>query len=151
MSPHGVRLLEHIHGHVSWLATLALLHPAILLRKPRRRALWAAGLATLLCSVGAAIGAVIYGEYRAQIKPLLFAEAPSLGWAFERKEHLGTAVVMLAWTGFAAHVAVGPSPTENGDGGRWARLAHAAYVAAAAAALVAAGLGMAVACQRSFG
>jgi hypothetical protein len=153
----ALRFLEHAHGHIGWLAALALVHPAILLRRPRRRALLVGSIATLLATVAAVMGAVMYPSYRTQIKPVLFAEAPSIGWAFERKEHLATAAVLLAWVGLAAHFAARRTAATRGqpdspadDPPRLARIAHGAYVAAAICALVTASLGIAVACQRSF-
>jgi hypothetical protein len=148
MNVASLRLLEHAHGHIGWLAALALVHPAILLRRPRRRAMLAAGAATALATLAAVMGATMYPAYRTQIKPVLFAEAPAIGWAFERKEHLATAAVLLAWIGLASHYAA--RPTVAGDTARIARVAHGAYVAAALCAVVTATLGIAVACQRSF-
>jgi hypothetical protein len=148
MTFDALRLLEHIHGHVGWLSALALVHPAILLRRTQRRAKLAAAAATILSTLTAAMGAMMYASYRIQIKPLLFAEAPALGWAFERKEHLGTAAVMLAWGGLASHHAA-HSP-KSGHNVRLARVAHVSYVAAAASAVLAATLGVVVASQRTF-
>jgi hypothetical protein len=143
------RVVEHVHGHMGWLASLALVHPAILLRRTKRRALFATAAATVLVTLTAVMGAAMYPEYRTAIKPALFAEAPSLGWAFERKEHLATAAVLLAWAGLFAHLAA-HRPNGRNEAERLARLAHGAYVAAAFSALLAASLGIAVACQRSF-
>jgi hypothetical protein len=107
----------------------------------------AATLATALATLAALLGATMYPAYRTQIKPALFAEAPKVGWAFERKEHLATAAVLLAWVGLASHYAAG---VDAGNTVRLARISHAAYVGAALSALLAASLGIAVACQRSF-
>ena len=106
-----------------------------------------AAIATVLATLAAVMGAAMYPAYRTHIKPALFAEAPAIGWAFERKEHLATAAVLLAWVGLAAHFAARPA---DGDTTRFARIAHGAYVGAAICALVTASLGIAVACQRSF-
>jgi hypothetical protein len=144
MSFASLRLVEHVHGHIGWLAVLALAHPAILLRKPRRRATLAAFAGTLLTTVAAVMGATMYSGYRVRLKPALFAEAPAIAWAFERKEHLATAAMLLAWTGLAAHYA------SRGEPSRLSRLAHRAYVAAALSAGAAATIGVAVACQQSF-
>jgi hypothetical protein len=143
------RILQHVHGHIGWLSALALVHPAVLLRHTGRRATFAVVAATVLVTVTAAMGVVMYPAYRAEIKPALFAEAPSLGWAFERKEHLATAAVLLAWAGLAAHYAA-HSRDGRHDAKRLAKVAHGAYVAAAVSAVVAATLGVAAACQRSF-
>src|SRR5262249_29590388 len=66
------RILEHVHGHVGWLAALALVHPAILLRRSTRRAMFAVVAATVLVTATAVMGAVMYPHYRVQIKPALF-------------------------------------------------------------------------------
>ena len=55
----SMRVLEHVHGHIGWLAALALVHPAILLRRPRCRAMLAAGAATLLATLAALLGATM--------------------------------------------------------------------------------------------
>jgi hypothetical protein len=143
------RIVQHVHGHIGWLAALALVHPAILLRRNGKRAMFAVVAATVLVTMAGVMGAVMYPDYRTQIKPALFAEAPAFGWAFERKEHLATAAVLLAWAGLAAHYAA-HSRDGRSEAKRFARLAHGAYVAAAVSAILAASLGVAVACQRSF-
>jgi hypothetical protein len=139
-------LFEHVHGHLALLATLALIHPAVLLRRPRRRARLATASATVLATVTAALGLALYPTYRSLIKPAIFANSPVIGNAFERKEHLAVAVVVLAWVGLVSHWATGEATSER----PWARVAHVAYVGAAAIAVLTAGLGVAVAVQRSF-
>jgi hypothetical protein len=141
-----VRVLEHLHGHLACLATLALIHPALLLRRPQRRARLAAALATLLATATGALGFVLYPRYRAELKPGIYATSRALGDAFERKEHLAIAVVVLAWIGAVAHFA----SAERGAEQAWARVAHAAYASAALLAVLTAGLGIAVAVTRSF-
>ena len=148
MSDLWVRGLEHIHGHIGWLAAVALAHPAILLRRRRRRALLAAASATGLVTVAAALGATIYPAFRVDIKPRLFAHEPAMAWAFERKEHLAVAALAMAWVGLGAHLAEYRSPA--GVPGRLDRVAFFAYVAATGAALVTATLGVAVATHRTF-
>jgi hypothetical protein len=142
-----LRVLERMHGHLGWLAALALYHPAILLRRPRRRALIAAGAATGLITSTALLGMLLYPSYRMTVKPLLWAQAPLIGGLFERKEHLGMAAVVLAWAGLAAHWAAvrdrfAPAGLE--------RSAWIAYVAAAALATLVASLGIIVAAHLTF-
>ena len=98
-----LRVLEHVHGHIGWLATLALAHPAILLRRPRRPALGAAIAAIALVTAAAICGACFYPDYRTTIKPPLLASAPGIGSLFERKEHLAIASVALSWAGLFLH------------------------------------------------
>ena len=144
-----LRALERVHGHLAWLAVAALLHPALLLRDPRRRARVSVSLATGLVVVAAALGAGIYGEYRARLKQRIFIESPTLGWMFERKEHLAVGVVAFALAGCAAHLGVGLVRVEA-HGLALARLAHRAFVLAFVMALVVATIGVAVASFKSF-
>jgi hypothetical protein len=142
-----LRLAEHIHGHLGWLAAASLVHPAILLRRGRRRALVACTAATVLVTAAGIMGAAIYGSYRSTIKPILFAQAPLLGWAFERKEHMATAAIVLSWAGLAAHWA---NQRQGPEDARTRNIARTAYMASAVLALLSASLGVAVASYRSF-
>lgn len=148
MTPVAARVLEHVHGHLGWLATAALVHPAILLRRAHRRSLLSAASATLIASGAGALGAALYPCYREIIKPVLFAASPRIGWAFERKEHLAIGAIALAWAGLAAHW--GEPRASAGTRLALRRAALVAYTGAAALALVAATLGVVVACARSF-
>lgn len=147
MTLFALRLVEHVHGHLGWLSTLALLHPAVLLRARPRRALLATALATGLVSVTGLLGVCLYPQYRAELKPAIFAASTSMGYAFERKEHLAIAVIVLAWVGLLAHWA---QCRERELGPTLARIAFVAYAGAAALALVSASLGVAVAVCRTF-
>jgi len=150
VSATALRLLEHAHGHLGVLAAAALIHPALMLRRRRRNgALRAAAAATALATLTAAAGALLYPSYRQLVKPALFARWPAVGWAFERKEHLGVATVLMAWAGLAALIAERP----DSDGRSWSRPlrpAHAAYVAAAIGAACAAALGLVAAAHATF-
>lgn len=143
MSLDPVRLLAHVHGHLGWLVVAALSHPAVLLRKVGRRAPLATTLATATTLVTAVIGAAIYPRYREVIKPTLFVEHPSLGWAFERKEHLAVFAAVFALSGWIAHRAADARP-------ELAPLAQRAYVVALGCSVVAATIGVLVAAARSF-
>jgi hypothetical protein len=142
----ALRALEHVHGHLAWLSTLALYHPAILLRKPRRRAVGAASAATALVTVTAAMGALLYPAYRRTLKPAIFAATPIVGNLFERKEHLGVAVVLLAWTGLLVHL----NAREERLDFRAPRVAFIAYAGAAVLATVTAAMGLGVAVTATF-
>jgi hypothetical protein len=143
----GLRLAEHIHGHLGWLSTFALFHPAVLLRSRPRRALFAAAVATGLVTLTGMIGVGLYPAYRTLLKPSIFAAAPAVGNAFERKEHLAMAVVALAWIGLLAHWA---QCRDLGLAPRLSRIAFVAYAGAATLATLSAVLGVVVAVQRSF-
>ena len=147
MTAFELRLFEHIHGHLGWLSTLALFHPAVLLRTRARRALLAAGLATGLVTLTGLLGASLYPAYRVLVKPVIFAASPAIGNAFERKEHLAIAVVVLAWIGLVTHWA---QCRELRLARPLSRVAFVAYAGAAALATVSAVLGLTVATQGSF-
>jgi hypothetical protein len=144
-----LRVLERVHGHLGWLGVAALLHPAILLRNPRRRAPLAVILTVATLAVTAVIGASIYPEYRSRLKQHIFIEAPRLGWLFERKEHLAVGALAFALAGGIAHLAA-PRFADENVRATLARLAHRAFVIAFALALVVASFGVAVATYKSF-
>jgi hypothetical protein len=149
MTAFLLRVLERIHGHLGWLSVAALLHPAILLRNPRRRARLAVSLTTLVVVATALLGANIYPEYRARIKQHIFIEAPRIGWLFERKEHLAVGAVAMALVGCVAHLSL-PVFADEGMKRTVARLSHRAFVASFVLALLVAVLGVAVASYKSF-
>jgi hypothetical protein len=145
----ALRVLEHVHGHLGWLAAAALLHPAILLRSPRRRAHLSVALATGFVTLVGALGAYLYGPYRDLVKQKLFIEAPQVGLLFERKEHLAFGAIMLAWAGAAAYFAAART---NDESLRLPlrRFAFRAFVFSCALTAIVAGLGIAVAVVRTF-
>jgi hypothetical protein len=144
-----LRVLERIHGHLAWLSVAALLHPAVLLANPKRRARLAVTLTTLGLVATAVLGVNIYPEYRDRLKQHVFIEAPRLGWMFERKEHLAVGALGLAVAGCIAHLSL-PVFTEQETRTVVARLAHRAFVASFVIALATAVLGVAVASFKSF-
>jgi hypothetical protein len=144
-----LRLLEHIHGHLGWLVVAALLHPAILLRNPKRRARLSVVLCVAMLAATAAIGAYIYPEYRSRIKQHIFIEQPQIGWLFERKEHLAVGALAFALAGCIAHL-LAPRFADEGLRRQVALLAHRAFVVALLLAVVVASLGLAVATYRTF-
>ncbi len=149
MSLFVLRLIERLHGHLGWLAAIALLHPAILLRRPLRRAPLSALLATALVTLTLAGGMWIYPAYRSQVKQGLFQQSPGLGWFFERKEHLAFGALLLAWSGLLAHLGQ-PRVADREVRLLMGKLAHRSFVGAAALAVVVAVLGTLVAAKRSF-
>ncbi len=147
MSSEALRLAEHIHGHAGWLAAALLCHPAWVLRKPKRKADLAVGLSTGGVTLVFAIGALLYKDYREKVKTPIFQHAPSVGYLFERKEHLAFGALLLAWAGAIAYLAARPAPEKRPQ---IRRIAHRAFVASAALALATAALGTAVASYRTF-
>jgi hypothetical protein len=143
-----LKLAEHIHGHLGWLAAATLIHPAIVLRSRSRRAHLAVGLSTAFVTVAAGIGAWLYVAYRSQLKQGIFMHAPPVGLLFERKEHLAFGAVMLAWAGAAAYfAAIRATPTTRD---RLRTIAFQSFCASAALAVLVAVLGTVVAVYRTF-
>ena len=143
-----LRLVEHVHGHLGWLAAAVLVHPAVLLRHKTRRAHAAVGSAAALVTLAAALGAWLYVGYREHLKQRLFLESRSLGLLFERKEHLAFGAVLLAWAGAAAYFA---SARAHGVTREHLRtIAYRAFSLSATLAVVVAVLGTTVAVYLSF-
>jgi hypothetical protein len=142
-----LRLLESIHGHFGILAAVALIHPAILLRKGRplsRGMKWSVGLTTLLVIIAFGLGLFIYGDYREIVKRPLLLEHFDVGMLFETKEHLAWGVLCLALgAGSAAFLA----PREAT---RLRQIAAVFYALAASLCLATAGLGTYIAAVQSF-
>jgi hypothetical protein len=143
-----LKLAEHVHGHLGWLAAATLAHPAIVLRSRTRRAHLAVGLSTSMVTVAAAIGMWLYVAYRERLKQGIFLRAPSIGLLFERKEHLAFGAVVLAWAGAAAYVAAMRATDATRPLLR--TIAFRAFCGAAALALLVAVLGTVVAVYRTF-
>lgn len=144
----ATRLMEHVHGHLGWLAAATLVHPAIVLRSRTRRAHYAVGLSTVFVTVAAGIGVLLYAPYRERLKQGIFMHAAPIGLLFERKEHLAVGAVLLAWAGAAAYFAA-PSaaePTRH----HLRTIAFRAFCASALLAILVAILGTIVAVYRTF-
>jgi formate hydrogenlyase subunit 3/multisubunit Na+/H+ antiporter MnhD subunit len=144
----SLRILEHIHGHIGWLATIVLVHPALVLRRRGRRADWAIAFAALFPTVVGGLGAFLYGPYREQLKPAIFQRAPEIGLMFERKEHLAFATIALAWMGAAAYF--GSWRVQGMARERLHALSHRTFVVAAILAIAVASIGTWVASYRTF-
>ncbi len=143
-----LRVAEHVHGHLGWLAAAALAHPALLLRSTARRAHLSVALAAFVATLAGALGMALYPAYREQLKPSIFAGSPALGFAFERKEHLAFGAIVLAWAGALTYA--GALVASGGVGQRLRKASHACFVAAAVFAVATAALGTCVATYRTF-
>jgi len=141
------RMFAHIHGHAGWLAAAALLHPALLLRRADRRAHLSVSLATAFVTLAAGGGVLIYPAYSTRLRQAIFLGAPSVGWLFERKEHLAFGVVFLAWAGALSYAAAWRADADLRAPLRV--FAWRAFAAAAALAIVVATIGTYVATYRS--
>jgi len=130
-------------------AAIALVHPAILLRRHDRRAHLSVALAVTLATLAGALGASLYPSYRERLRQPIFAQAPGMGYLFERKEHLAFGAVLLAWAGAIAYVAaIRYAEVAGRDALR--KAAHWAFVASAVLTVVTALLGTIVASYRTF-
>jgi hypothetical protein len=143
-----LRVQEHVHGHVGWLAALALIHPAVLLRRTKRKAHLSVVLATSVATLTGALGVAMYGDYRDKLRQHLFEQSPTMGYLFERKEHLAFAAIFLAWAGTLAYF--GATRLEGQPREYLRRAAHWSFVAAAALCVVTAVLGTMVAAFKTF-
>jgi hypothetical protein len=142
------RLLEHVHGHIGWLAAIALVHPAIVLRRPQRRAHLAVGLAAGVATLAGVLGVVLYGDYREKLRQSMFQHAPTFGYLFERKEHLAFGAIVLTWAGTLAYLAA--MKTEGDTRLRLRKTAFWAFVGSAAMTVVTAAFGTVIATYKSF-
>jgi len=143
------RVGEHLHGHVGWLAAIALVHPAVLLRRRERRAHLSVALAVTLATVAGAIGASLYPAYRERLRQPLFVQVPSVGYLFERKEHLAFGAILLAWVGALSYAAAfACAGVAERDALR--KAAHWSFVASALLGVATAILGTIVASYRTF-
>lgn len=143
-----VRIQEHVHGHIGWLAAIALIHPAIVLRRTKRRAHLAVGLSVGMVTLAGGLGVSMYADYRDRLRQSIFQHAPAIGFLFERKEHLAFGAFLLAWAGAGAYLAA--MKLEGDTRERLRRAAHWSFVAAAAMALVTAVLGTVIASYKTF-
>lgn len=142
-----LRLLESIHGHLGILAAVALLHPAILLRKGRalsRGLWWSVVLTTALVTFAFATGIALYDDYRTVVKRDLFLEDPTAGLLFETKEHIAWAVLVLT-LGAGALTALAPTESKH-----MRKSAALMYAVAAGVCIVTVALGTYVAAVRGF-
>lgn len=144
-----LRLAEHAHGHVGWLAAALLVHPAIVLRDRRRRAHLAVVLSSAFVTVASAVGAWIYVAYRDQLRQAIFVSSPAVGLLMERKEHLAFASLVLAWAGTAAYFGA-PRAKEGPVRESLRTIAFRAFACSAALAVVVAVLGTIVAVEKTF-
>lgn len=144
-----LRAIEHVHGHLGWLSAAALVHPAWILRRPRRKISAATVASTLLVSLPMLSALLIYPAYRATLKQGVFVRTPTVGWMFERKEHLAIGAMALAWAGLVLHVAAVRAAGDETRVGL-SRGAHVSFVAAALLTWVVAVLGTWVASVAPF-
>jgi len=104
MSAESLHMIQSLHAITAWVATAALLAmPWALTRGwSHRRLMLGLGAGALVCvTLTGALGLLLEGPYRSRLKQRLFAEAPTMGWLFERKEHFAFGAILLVWSGLA--------------------------------------------------
>jgi hypothetical protein len=143
-----LRIEEHLHGHLGWLAAIALVHPAVLLRRTKRKAPLSVGLAVAVVTLAGALGAHMYPDYRDKLRQSIFQHARAIGYLFESKEHLAFGAILLAWAGAIAYF--GATRVDGNVRESLRKAAHVAFVAAAALAVVTAALGTIIAAYKTF-
>jgi hypothetical protein len=147
VSAQALHLLAQVHLVLGWVSVGALLLPAVLLFRARRRFAKIALASTIVATMAGACGAVLYGWYTPLLKRAVYVASVKHGLAMERKEHLAILALALAWAGALVHLV--ERRDEEVTLSR-ARFAHGAYVASAILALTVALLGNAVASIRAF-
>jgi hypothetical protein len=148
-APDLARVAEHLHGHLGWLAAIALVHPAVFLRGRERPAHLSVTLSVVLATLAGALGASLYPAYREKLRQVLFVQSPGVGYLFERKEHLAFGAVVLAWVG-ALSYAASFEQTDVGIRNAMRKAAHWSFVASALLSMATALLGTIVASYRTF-
>jgi hypothetical protein len=143
-----MRLAERVHGHLGWLAAIALVHPAILLRNNKRKAHLSVAFAVGTITTVFTVGCLIYGAYRDTLRQHIFQEGAPIGYLFERKEHLAWGALLLAWAGGFAYVAAMRAEGRTRESLR--RASHWAFVIACLLALVTASLGIVISAFKTF-
>jgi adenylosuccinate lyase len=107
VSLEALQALARLHGVAAWLATVTLIAAAWAQASGRARRLTVAlgaAAATLALAAGG-LGFALHDGYRARIRQKLFLQSATLGWLFERKQHLAFAAVLLAVAAAAITIA----------------------------------------------
>lgn len=142
MSPATLHLVARAHAVAAWVATAALVVAIPLQIRARRGrvalAIGAAAAIAITITLAGTLGVLLEATYRAKIRQRLFVHSPTLGWLFERKEHLAFGAIVLAWATLSTMVAAQLSrdPARAADLRAAARLAAIASAGLALAASV---------------
>lgn len=98
----GLRALSQVHAAVAWAAVVALGAAIVGVGWRIRRAWIGAAIAGALGAGAFATGAMLHLPFQGKLRQKLFLMSSSLGWLFERKEHVAFgAVALLACAGCA--------------------------------------------------
>ena len=92
----ALRSIARLHAWVAWLATAALAIAAVAHARGRRGATAVGAIAAVLVLATSALGLAMHDGYRARLRQKLFLASMTLGWLFERKQHLAFGAALLA-------------------------------------------------------
>lgn len=134
-----LRALAKVHAITAWIATVALIAAAWAHASERaRRLATAIGLAaTTLALAAGGLGFALHDGYRARLRQRLFLRSATLGWLFERKQHLAFAALLLAVAAAAITIARRRMEARPGAEAVTRELRRSAAIAWTAAALLA--------------
>jgi hypothetical protein len=137
VSPAVLHLVAQAHAVVAWIATaaLAVALPLLIRARASRVTLAVSAAAAIAVTFAAGLGVLLDATYRSRIRQKLFVRSPSLGWLFERKEHLAFGAILLAWCALSTLLAAQIS--------RDPRRASDLHAASRLAAITSAGLALA--------
>lgn len=102
MTSDGLRTLAGAHGALAYGAVVALVAVLGALARRWRGAAWLGALAAVLNGATFATGALLHGPFQAKLRHRLFLMSSSLGWLFERKEHVAFGALALVLCGAVA-------------------------------------------------
>lgn len=121
MTPPELRSLSGAHGALAWLSVLALAVAVIAAaaapwsggragttagRRAARVRAWAVPVAAALGVATFVTGLSLHGPFQSKLRQRLFLASETLGWLFERKEHVAFGALVLTLSAlFAAWAA----------------------------------------------
>lgn len=137
MTTETLRTIARLHAAVAWLATAALPAAAWSGRRAQRGAAWIGAAAAALVLAAGGLGLALDDDYRSRVRQRLFLASPSLGWLFERKQHLAFGAIALGVSAAATLAALRRVEARPGSEALARELRRSATTACAAAALLA--------------
>ena len=140
MSAELLRAIERAHAVSAWLATAALIVTLWFAWRGAvaRWVTWLTATTTgLLLALTTGLGFALHDPYRAQLRQRLFLDSASLGWLFERKQHVAFGALMLSIGALASLALLRRAEARGGDAGLARDLRRAVAIGWTAAALLA--------------
>ena len=126
MTSQGLRALTMAHGALAWCGIVALIASISLFGveragggaisgSRRRAANWLLFVGIASGAIAFATGAMLHAPFQSRLRQRLFLASNTLGWLFERKEHV--AFGALALLGFAMCAAIGEKIARGAEEG----------------------------------